>query len=1425
MEFQVQGSVLVDGEWVSRSADVYQIMSRHQQQEDVEMDDVDNDYSHVPSEVGILSKTVVGSPLYKAIIPANIRHKDLDDVIFIGEDFVQLKEICDYGHLRHIATKSDFKGNILAAKAFGDPRKVQINTSEQSPLLKRASLHRGRRSTTGEEVNTLPLEVIILTLSTGTLMFLWARDDHANPATFAQKAVRLPTATSRFNRPGPLLATDPRCRAISVAAYEGTFMLYKTRTMANWRSDMRSGRDEAPITEEAQYAIDGRIMHMDFLSASDDAHVVLIFILVHEGKTKVASYDWDFRNSLDTMPRITRSVLDFGKYMLSVKITLLAWKLIYPDNRNPSLLIPVSRSTDFLLVQNENISVCKGVLAGPPITSKCPIPARFLKQLGRASNRGKPMWVQWDRAPRNPDFAKEAFYVAREDGAIIYVELGDIGHSLEISDAGSWPYPIDTAFACLKADSSEFAQSYPDVLVAGGFGSDGHLCKVGAWPKEYADKVPYSQTNAFGFVESLPNWAPLTDMSVTRLGNLPLPHDRKRANIFVTNGKAPYGEVSQLRQGLRALVDDTFEGLKGSTGLWIVDHGSNTFDQEGHMRREDYATFVVNAPPETLVLRATRTQEEGTYSQGSLGSAWDGGIWETDQPSQGSLIRHAETISACSVTESLAVQITYHEARLVSRPQLNQVGSITFTNPLLGAATKPGVPFIVVALYEGTQSILQYIPVSNDKAFEMSIEDTSRWALPDDPTCIDIVISENGPLIFVGIRHVGFLLFATNERGLLTQIYHTNIPSAGALGLQQTYESAVLLTTRGHEKLVCGTRTGLLICVDLARLDHEAPVIQCKFANHLEGIYLTATANELSITRMGDTAVYITPEKTSTSTAFVACGADFCRIHLSTSDLGIRIDSIWLDDPQSSYLQGALNAIDQVSLTAASGKELGGFIFAVFGDRMVYARMDYDIKWSGQAAPPISPEDGKIIPRKLSTMRTPVKLMVADDLPHHMIVVTNEFKEEVTALHKYRIMIPIIKIVDLLSGAADIETEMKDESTPSTPKNKIERSEIPLKHYERVHSMVRWVFSGAEDRQHALLLVGTEITPPEGETQGRRLVLNITRSGLKLQDKKRFDDPVRCIAGYDSQHIISIVGRTLQVEQIERTEAASHDSHLCFRVEKICPPQGETFKITQIFTDSRQRSSLRHLVINTVDSPDPKRPDAPKKATIVLLTDKSTSVTGLLQPNHASNKSAATTMFEACLPRSVIRIQRGDIRPPWRRVCHPDATHSIPAGVLIDDIIGACTDGTILSFAILNGPALHLLRLLQNLIEAKQKRDNALQFSSVKQIGGHIRDLLQSRAEGTQGSHIKARDVDPEVHGRGPAAPRFRYVDGDVLRTFFEQGGDLGSLVRDGCDEDVWKTFLEKERAMLRDLDVEREKQEVVERVERWVKEILMPLL
>jgi len=313
MNHQAQHYVLVDGEWVSRPVDIYQAMARAQDS-DSEMPEAAVEPSPQVPEIGILSRTVFASPLFKYVRPANIRHKHLNDIVLIGEDAVHLKEIRDYGRLRHVATKTDFNGRILAAKVFGDPREVPLNIG--SPLPKKKVMHRARRSMTGDEEYVLPPEVMVLTLSSRTLIFLWAQHTQTGSSTFMQKTVSLPAGTSIFDRFGTYLAIDPKRRAMAVAAQEGRFIIYKTKSMDRWRNELRDGLSTTPIEDERIILIEGRIMHMDFLSSAvgqDDSHVVLLFIVVVQGKTKMTCFDWDCRENLSKAAvRTERFVVDLG---------------------------------------------------------------------------------------------------------------------------------------------------------------------------------------------------------------------------------------------------------------------------------------------------------------------------------------------------------------------------------------------------------------------------------------------------------------------------------------------------------------------------------------------------------------------------------------------------------------------------------------------------------------------------------------------------------------------------------------------------------------------------------------------------------------------------------------------------------------------------------------------------------------------------------------------------------------------------------------------------------------------------------------------------------------------------------------------------------------------------------------------------------
>jgi hypothetical protein len=320
MNHQVQTSLLVDNEWVSRPIDAYQFMAQARQSDGQLPAAIAKSANHVP-ELGLLSRTVFASPLFKSVRPANIRHKNLNDIVLIGEDSIQLKEIHDYGRLRHVASKSDFRGRILAARVFGDPREIPVQVA--SPLPKNQALHRARRSVTGDEESVLPPEVIVLTLTSRTLMFLWARHTQNGTVAFSHKTVRLPAGASRFDRFGAFLAIDPKRRAIAVAAQEGRFILYKTKSMERWRKELRNQCQTTPIEDERIIPLEGRVMHMEFLSsgsAHDEFHVVLLFVIVLQGKTKITCFDWDCREDLSTAAvRTERVAVDFRRWACFIR--------------------------------------------------------------------------------------------------------------------------------------------------------------------------------------------------------------------------------------------------------------------------------------------------------------------------------------------------------------------------------------------------------------------------------------------------------------------------------------------------------------------------------------------------------------------------------------------------------------------------------------------------------------------------------------------------------------------------------------------------------------------------------------------------------------------------------------------------------------------------------------------------------------------------------------------------------------------------------------------------------------------------------------------------------------------------------------------------------------------------------------------------
>jgi hypothetical protein len=817
------------------------------------------------------------------------------------------------------------------------------------------------------------------------------------------------------------------------------------------------------------------------------------------------------------------------------------------EDRTPSLLIPLSRSADFLLVCDRHISLYRHILSGRPSRETCAIPDYIMAPLRPGASKSAPRWVQWSRAPRNPDFAKEAFYIAREDGMVAYVERGQSG-TLEISEAGSWPYPIDTAFACLSVDNSEFAQSYPDVLISGGVGSDGHLCRVGAWPNEYAYTLPASESHVFSALESIPNWTPLTDMAVSRLPGPQSPDARYRAAIYVASGESPHGQVSELRHGLKALVEESFEAMTGCTGVYILDHGSGALRHEGLETRQHYVTFVIALPSESLVIRASRTLFDGSLTQDEPSLAWDGGTWEmTELPLDGedtvmAAIQDEETLSACAWNDGTAIQITRTTAKILHRPSLVEMVSLTFPHMLLQAAVVLGSKTLAVTFRKDNQAVLKLLSISSDGRFLGLQPQANEHSLPCDPTCLETMEYGGVAHVLVGTIDSQIHLFTvqSHEDGdqSLALSASTRLANNTADEVGMVCESAVMLTTRTGPQLVCGTRNGYAISMYLDRQQGEYPYSML-LANTDIDITENYTITSKSAIRMGSTAVLISPCATDRSSAFVACGPDFCRLRATSRDhTPIDIDSVWLVDPRNpAYIQGPLAAIAQLPFSAGTdtlGRDLGGFMLAVLGKKMVFAQLDSDRSWSGHDSPLPIFEKGKVVPRSLSTSSTPKRLAdlaqyKADQ--HKMAVATIELKEERASPNGYRMMHSSIKLVCLDDDPAAEEAGVKDESEASSASRKIITADFPLEHYERVYSMIEWTYVKDDGHKYHFIIVGTGIMEGPGRESGRRLFFKAGRSELKLQKKSVYKDgPVRCLAMYDKNRLLTIFGTTLQVD-------------------------------------------------------------------------------------------------------------------------------------------------------------------------------------------------------------------------------------------------------------------------------------------------------
>ena len=214
----VQTTVLENGRWITRYVDPYHVRAQNTEMPRKEPSQPSINLPKPPS-LGILTKTLVRSSVINRIIPARIRHKAKNDVLFISANSVAIKEAQGDYTLREIVTMTDFDSTIKSARIIGERRKLtnydeSYNTLKEDHWLN--DVHSDDIYTNEDDAmdrQELPPHILVLALESNRLVFVCVISGKSEVPELLSSQKALPALPSPLQGLGELIAVDPECVA------------------------------------------------------------------------------------------------------------------------------------------------------------------------------------------------------------------------------------------------------------------------------------------------------------------------------------------------------------------------------------------------------------------------------------------------------------------------------------------------------------------------------------------------------------------------------------------------------------------------------------------------------------------------------------------------------------------------------------------------------------------------------------------------------------------------------------------------------------------------------------------------------------------------------------------------------------------------------------------------------------------------------------------------------------------------------------------------------------------------------------------------------------------------------------------------------------------------------------------------------------
>ena len=513
---------LVDGQWMTRQLDSHAVLARNRQRVESQRHKPRLEAPNVPIW-GVSTQTLITAPTINQILPARIKHQEIDDVVVVCDKSLDFREIDgDYNYLNiHPTWVSE--SMIRAAKVF------ELSTDQPSVMSNGNGMDDIKMEIEFENSAPLPKlaqSMVVLTFESKKLCFLGFLRDSMGKLKVCCSYKDLFSGHSYPEQIGAHLAIDPSSFALAVAAQENLFTFISLKSRQTIIGQIQNNQNIDPVGEEVTIPVDGVILKMEFLypPSSDSGHVVLLLLVHKDEKTRLFCYEWD---SSSTSVRTIRQVA--------------SGQILRSEEECPLLVIPLRFGSAFMLVGERDFSVYRDILTGSATFCRQPLYDLDVPEENGLS-RLFPRYIQWARPSRTLDHAsrEDNVYLCREDGVIRFLEIKDRSPDQMVdtqSQVGRLKVNVDTAFTCLQLGSGQ------DHIITGGDMGDGGIWELRA--RENAERK-----------SNMANWTPMHNLLVVRDATQGVPQSGSFGTnrIFSCTGRGNiHGAITEIRHGVRGI--------------------------------------------------------------------------------------------------------------------------------------------------------------------------------------------------------------------------------------------------------------------------------------------------------------------------------------------------------------------------------------------------------------------------------------------------------------------------------------------------------------------------------------------------------------------------------------------------------------------------------------------------------------------------------------------------------------------------------------------------------------------------------------------------------------------------------------------------------------------------------------------------------